>query len=365
MDIKFLDLKAQYLSLKEEIDCAISGVINDCSFALGPAVSKFEADFAEYCGTKYCIGVDSGTTALFLSLKAIGIGEGDQVIAPANTFIATIAAIVNTGATPVLVDVDPLTRNIDISQIESAIGGNTKAIMPVHLYGSIADMDAIGAMARKHNLLVIEDAAQAQGAEFNKQRAGSFGLTAGFSFYPGKNLGAYGEAGAIVTSDENLDRKLRMLRDHGSERKYYHDFFGYNARMHGIQGAVLGVKLKYLDQWNRERNRVANQYRQELSACPIGLPKTDLNRYDVYHQFVIEVDKRDKLQKYLIDNGVPTLIHYPIPIHRQKAFVDKYGDSSNFPVADKLADRILSLPIYPEMTEEMIAYVCQQIKKFF
>jgi dTDP-4-amino-4,6-dideoxygalactose transaminase len=255
MKIQFIDLKAQYDSIKGEIDDAIADVINSSSFVLGPAVSRFEEDFARYCGCEYTVAVNSGTSALYLVLRALGIGRGDEVITAANTFIATVAAITDTGATPVLVDIDPVTRNIDLNLIESAMTPQTKAIMPVHLYGSMVDMETLGAIAKEHELIVIEDAAQAHGAAFNGKRAGSFGLAAGFSFYPAKNLGAYGEGGAVVTSDESLVETIKKLRDHGSARKYHHELMGCNARMDGIQGAVLDVKLKHLDRWNKERNR--------------------------------------------------------------------------------------------------------------
>ncbi len=365
MDIKFIDLQAQYHSIKDEVDRAISEVINNSAFVLGPSVKRFEEAFAEYCASKETIAVNSGTSALLLPLKALGIGPGDEVITAANTFIATVAAIVETGATPVLVDVDPATRLIDMDQIESAITDKTKAIMPVHLYGCMVDMDRILAIAERHNLYVIEDSAQAHGARQKDRPAGSYGIAAGFSFYPAKNLGAYGEGGAIVTSDKQLAAKIRRLRDHGSERKYFHDHFGYNARMEGIQGAVLGVKLKYLDAWNRGRNRVAGRYREELSGLPLKLPREFKHFYQVYHQFVVESDVRNELQQFLSRNGIPTLIHYPIPIHQQKAYTEAGLKSDSFPVTEKLAQTILSLPIYPELTDEEIGYIAAKIREFF
>jgi dTDP-4-amino-4,6-dideoxygalactose transaminase len=366
MKINFIDLKAQYESIKDEIDAALAEVISTNSFVLGPSVARFEDNYARFCGTKYCIGVNSGTSALFMILKALEIGDGDEVIIPANTFIATAAAITYSGAIPVLVDVDPDTRNIDLNKIESAITSRTKAIMPVHLYGNMVDMSAINSICKKHHLLAIEDAAQAQGAKFKDKTAGFFGLAAGFSFYPAKNLGAMGEGGAITTSDDSLDEKLRKLRDHGSLKKYYHDIIGYNTRMEGFQGAVLNVKLKYLDKWNKERNRVAQTYREYLDGLPVKFPAECDNNFQVYHQFVIETDRRDKLQKYLADNGVPTLIHYPIPIHKQKAFIDAgYLAETAYPVTEKLAASILSLPIYPELPDESVKYICTKIKGFF
>lgn len=364
MNIKFLDLNAQYCQIKDEIDKAIAGVIESSSFILGPAVSKFEENFARYCGCKYAVAVNSGTAALLLAMKGLGIGQGDEVITAANTFVATVAAIIETGATPVLVDVDPKTRNIDLGLIEAAITAKTRAIIPVHLYGSMVDMGRLMKIARKHNLTVIEDAAQAHGAECDGQPAGSYGAAGCFSFYPGKNLGAYGEGGAIVTSDHALDEKMRMLRDHGSKRKYYHDMIGYNARMDGIQGAVLDVKLKYLPQWNEGRNKVAAQYRKLLAGSPVVLPSEMENLYQVYHQFVIETDRRDELQNYLKENGIPTLIHYPIPIHLQKGYLDAGFKSGSLPVTERFADRILSLPIYPELGSAEIEYISDKIKSF-
>jgi dTDP-4-amino-4,6-dideoxygalactose transaminase len=364
MNIKFLDLKIQYESIKHEIDEEISKVINSTAFVLGGAVANFEKEFAKYCGSKYCVAVNSGTSALLLILKVLEIGPGDKVVTAGNTFIATVAAIVETGATPVLVDVDYETRNIDIECVKKAIDGKTRAIMPVHLYGSMVNMKQLDDIV-PDNIYIVEDAAQAQGARLFDQPAGSFGIAAGFSFYPGKNLGAYGEGGAIVTSDEQLYSTLKKLRDHGSEKKYYHDIFGYNARMDGIQGAVLGVKLKYLDKWNESRNKVAQQYRQKLQDSPLILPKKYDTHYQVYHQFVVETDNRDELQKYLMDNNIPTLIHYPIPIHKQKAFIDAGYQSAPLPITEKLADRILSLPIYPELKDEEIDYICSKINEFY
>jgi len=365
MEIKFLDLQAQYRSIKSEIDNAIAGVINSCQFALGPAVEKFERNFAQYCRSKYAVGVDSGTSALVLILKGLGIGTGDEVITAANTFIATVSAIVHSSAMPVLVDIDPKTRNMDPDKIEAAINSKTKAIMPVHLYGSMAPMDEIMQIAEKHNLSVIEDAAQSQGAKYKDRLAGSIGLAAGFSFYPGKNLGAYGEAGAITTSNEEMAMTIRKLRDHGSDRKYYHDIIGYNARMDGIQGAILDVKLKHLNDWNDQRRRVAKTYNEKLAGLPIGLPIEPDDNFDIYHQYVIEVETRDKLQNYLRERGIPTMIHYPIPIHKQKAFMAAGYKAGRLPETELLAEKILSLPVYPELDNEKADYIAEKIGEFF
>ncbi|MFQ5454193.1 MAG: DegT/DnrJ/EryC1/StrS family aminotransferase, partial [Candidatus Zixiibacteriota bacterium] len=264
MQIKFLDLQAQYRSIKPEIDKAIKKVIDNSAYVLGPAVKDFEESYASFCNTKYCVGVNSGTNALLLSLKALDIGHNDEVITAANTFIATISAIIHAGAKPVLVDVDPQSRNIDPLLLKMAMNRKTKAIIPVHLYGCTADMEPLLKIAETHNVSIIEDAAQAHGARYKGKHAGSMGKLASFSFYPGKNLGAYGEAGAVTTNDTKLDEKLRKLRNHGSNQKYYHDMVGYNARMEGIQGAVLGVKLKHLDNWNKQRIQNARTYNESL-----------------------------------------------------------------------------------------------------
>lgn len=365
MEIKYLDLQANYQSIKPEIDQAIQKVLDSSAYVLGPAVLGFESAYADYCGTKFAIGCNSGTTALTLALRALGIGPGDEVITAANTFIATAAAIVHAGAKPVLVDVDPETRNIDPTLLKMAVTSRTRALIPVHLYGCPADMDPILQQAANHDIPVLEDAAQAHGAKYKGRTAGSMGKLAAFSFYPGKNLGAYGEAGAITTDDPELDKKVRMLRDHGSNKKYVHDLLGYNARMEGIQGAVLKVKLAYLDRWNVERNRVAKLYNQLLADAPIKLPRFYDDIEQVFHLYVIETEQRDQLQKHLGEQGVPSLIHYPIPIHLQKAFDYLDCRAGDFPITEKMAGEILSLPIYPEMTDEQVTFVAQQVKAFF
>lgn len=365
MNIPYLDLGAQYESIKEEIDTAIADVIRRNAYVLGPAVAEFEQAYALYCETKHCIGINNGTNALLLALKALDIGEGDEVLTAANTFIATAAAIAHAGAKPVLVDVDPTTRNIDPNQIEAAITNKTRVIMPVHLYGRPAPMADILAIASKHNLEVIEDAAQAHGARSKGKRVGSLGRLAGFSFYPGKNLGAYGEGGAVTTSDDRLAEQLRRLRDHGSNKKYHHDMLGYNARLEGIQGAVLGVKLKHLERWSKRRREIAARYNELLRDLPITTPDIPTDDDHVFHLYVIETDRRDQLQQFLGDHGVPTIIHYPIPIHRQQAFASLGHGKGDFPVTEQLCERILSLPIYPEMTDEQVQYVAEQTGAFF
>lgn len=363
MEIKYLDLQAQYQKIKSEIDSEIQKVLDSSAYILGPAVKNFEENFAAYCGTKEAIGVNNGTNALLLALRALDVGAGDEVITAANTFIATISAIVQCGAKPVLVDVDPISRNIDPNLIEAAITDKTKVIIPVHLFGRMADLDPILAIAEKHNLIVLEDAAQAHGAKYKGKRAGSLGTLGAFSFYPGKNLGAYGEAGAVVTSDDALAEKIRMLRDHGSNQKYYHELIGYNARMEGIQGAVLGVKLKYLDRWNAERNRVAHLYNKLLKN--VTTPDVKTGYEQVFHLYVIETKVRDKLMKFLKDEfNIVTLIHYPIANHQQNALKYLGYKDGDFPVTERLANEILSLPIYPEMADEQVAFVAEKINLF-
>ena len=364
MLVKYLDLHAQYLSIKSEIDAAIAAVIQNTSFVLGKSVGEFECDFAGYCGTKYAVGINNGTNACFLALKAAGVGEGDEVITTANTFIATISAIVYTGARPVLVDVDPDTRNIDTNLVEAAITTKTKAIMPVHLYGRMIDLDPMLEMAEHYKLAIVEDSAQAHGAELNGKRAGSVGKVAAFSFYPGKNLGAYGEGGAVTTSDEGIYNNVRSLRDHGSTRKYYHDQLGYNARMEGMQGAVLGVKLKHLDTWNDARREVARKYNERLAGQPVKTPEIPDGRGHVFHCYVIEVDRRDELIPYLAENEIQSIIHYPVPAHRQEAFTTLGYREGDFPVTEKLCRQVVSLPVYPEMPDDHIDHVCDTIKRF-
>ncbi|MFH1688448.1 MAG: DegT/DnrJ/EryC1/StrS family aminotransferase [bacterium] len=365
MQIKYIDLQQQYRDLRSEIDTAIAVVLDTSAYVLGPAVRNFEENYAEFCGVRHCLGVSSGTDALVLALRALQVGPEDEVITVANSFVATAAAIAQTGARPVLVDIDPAGRNIDPSLIEAAITNNTKGIIPVHLYGRPADMDQIDRIASKHGLFVLEDAAQAQGANYKGRRAGSLGIMAAFSFYPAKNLGAFGEAGAVTTNDDNLAHRVRMLRDHGSEKKYVHDMLGYNARMDGIQGAVLGVKLKHLDRFNARRRAIARIYNQALAELPLRLPADVTDGEQVYHVYAIETPSRDDLRAYLAEEGVPTIIHYPIPIHLQKAFAYLGYSRGSFPHAECSAASTLSLPIYPEMTNPQVDYVAAKVKSFF
>jgi len=361
MRVPFLDLKAQYRSIKGEVDTAIAEVVDNCAFILGKAVQSFEEEFAKYCGVKHCIAVNSGTSAIHLALMAAGVGPGDEVIVPANTFIASCSPVVHCGAKPVLVDVDPNTYNIDPERLRAALTDKTKVILPVHLYGRPAPMDAINVIAKESEVTVIEDACQAHGATYKGKRAGQHGRGACFSFYPGKNLGAYGEGGAVVTNDDDWNERLRKWRDHGSSQKYYHELVGYNYRMEGIQGAVLGVKLQYLDRWNAARQSRAARYRQQLAGANLVLPPEDDDAQSVYHLFIVQVDDRKRFQQDLKDSGIDTLIHYPIPIHKQEAFRALANES--FPVTERLAERVVSLPMFAELSDEQVDYVSETSRR--
>jgi dTDP-4-amino-4,6-dideoxygalactose transaminase len=366
MNVPFLDLKAQYKTIKDEISAAINEVIENTAFAGGPFVAKFENEFAKFCGTKHAIGVGNGTDALWASLVALGIGAGDEVITTPNTFIATAEAISLSGATPVFVDIDEKTHNINPALIEAAITPKTKAIIPVHLFGQPADMDPIMAIAEKHGLNVVEDACQAHGAEYKGRKAGSIGTAGCFSFYPGKNLGAYGEGGGIVTNDEALAAKIRMFRDHGQAKKYYHDIIGWNARLDGIQGAVLNVKLKYLSDWNEARRRHARDYSAGLSSIKdVVVPQEVEYAKHVYHIYALRVQDRDKFMAYLNEKGIACGIHYPIPLHLQNAYAFMQKGPGSFPVAEKCASEYVSLPMFAELTDEQVAYVIEQIKEYY
>jgi len=351
MHVPLLDLGAQYRSIREELTPALQSVLESTAFAGGPFVAAFEREFAAYCGCEQALGVSSGTSALWLALVGLGVGAGDEVITTPNTFIATAEAISFCGATPVFVDVDPQTCTMDPDLLEPAITPQTKAIIPVHLYGQPADMDPILAVARRHGLLVIEDACQAHGAEYKGRKAGSLGDAGCFSFYPGKNLGAYGEAGAVITNDAELAQKIRMLRDHGQSEKYKHAMIGWNDRMDGLQGAVLSVKLKHLDEWNDARRERAGFYDELLEDLPhIVLPREAPYARHIYHIFAVRVPHRDKLLATLNAQGIGCGIHYPVPIHLQKAYEFLGYRRGSFPVAEKSAQEVLSLPMYPEMT---------------
>lgn len=362
--IPLVDLQAQYASIKTEVDEAISEVVESCQFILGPRVEAFEADFAAYCQSRFAFGTNSGTSALHLALMAAGVGVGDEVITVSYTFVATVAAIIHTGATPVFVDIDPLTCNIDPARIEAAITPATKAIMPVHLYGTCADMDPILDIARRHNLIVIEDSAQAQGAEYKGRRAGSMGELASFSFYPGKNLGAYGEAGAVVTNDEKYVDVIMQLRDQGQSAKYSHERVGYNYRMEAIQGAVLGVKLKHLDDWTNKRRQLAAVYKRELASSGVRLLAEPDACKSVYHIFSLFTDQRDELREYLHGKGIGTGVHYPIPVHLQRGFSGLGYKPGDLPEAERVCREVLSLPMYPELKEETAIEIADSVREF-
>ncbi|MEO8399296.1 MAG: DegT/DnrJ/EryC1/StrS family aminotransferase, partial [Ignavibacteriaceae bacterium] len=363
--------KAQYDTIKDEVSPSIQNVIDNTAFILGKAVFEFESEFASSHNVNHCLGVSSGTDGNHLALWALGIGPGDEVIIPANTFIATAWGATLCGARPVFVDVDPETYNIDPKKVEAAINQKTKAIVAVHLYGQPADMDSLKEISQRHNLYLVEDCAQAHIAEYKGKKVGGLGVIGSFSFYPGKNLGAYGEGGAVTTNDDNLSKKIKMIRDHGALQKYNHEVFGHNYRMDGIQGAVLGVKLKHLNNWTNERRRAAKKYYELLADVDqIILPKEASYSKHVYHLFVIKVknggiDSRNKLAGYLNENDISTGFHYPIPLHLQKCFSFLGYKKGDFPVTEELAENGLSLPMYPELSDEMIGYVCEKIKAYF
>jgi dTDP-4-amino-4,6-dideoxygalactose transaminase len=362
--IPLVDLKAQYESIKGEIDTAIAEVLDTTQFILGPKVEAFEADFADYCQSRFAFGVNSGTSALHLALLAAGVGAGDEVITVSYTFVATVAGILYTGARPVFVDIDPLTCNIDPAKIEAEITPRTKVIMPVHLYGTCAEMDPILDIARRHNLLVIEDAAQAVGAEYNGRRAGSMGDLACFSFYPGKNLGAYGEAGAVVTSNEKYVEIIKQLRDQGQSAKYLHERVGYNFRMEAIQGAVLGVKLKHLDDWTSARRRHAKGYSEALSDSGVRLLEEPAACKSVYHIFPLFTPQRDELRAHLDANGISSGIHYPIPVHQQRGFSNLGFNEGDLPQTEGVCREVMSLPMYPELTDETVQRIADSVRQF-
>jgi dTDP-4-amino-4,6-dideoxygalactose transaminase len=363
MKVPFLDLKAQYESIRPEIADAIQQVLDKTAFAGGPFVAQFEKEFASFCGTQFAAGVGSGTDALWLALLAIGVGPGDEVITVPDTFIATAEAISYCGAKPVFIDVEPVTYNMDPAKLEAAITKKTKAVIPVHLFGQMADMDPILAIARKHKLFVIEDASQAHGAEYNGKKAGSMGDVGCFSFYPGKNLGAYGEAGAVVTNNPELDKTVRMLRDHGQDKKYYHGRIGWNARMDGIQGAILSVKLKRLPTWNEGRRKNAALYDGLLKEVKgVTTPQKAAYAKHVYHIYAIRLKDRDAVISTLAANDIHCGIHYPIPLHLQEAYKALGYQKGAFPEAEKAAAEFVSLPMFAELTAEQIARVATELK---
>ncbi len=363
--IPYFDLPAQIRSLRPELDAVIARTLDNCSFCLGPDTAQFEKDFAKYCGAEYCSGFNSGTSALHVALMLLNVGPGDEVITTPTTFVATSWAISYVGAKPVYVDVDDATFNLDPKLVERAITPRTKAILPVHLYGHPFDVDPVLEICRKHKLPLVEDSAQAHGAKYKGRTIGTFGDISCFSFYPGKNLGACGEGGALVTNSPAFDKRARGLREHGSTVRYYHDEVGFNYRMEGIQGAVLGVKLKHLHKWTQRRREIAHTYHALLGDTPLQLPREASFAESVYHLYVVRHPRRDELKKHLEANGVGCALHYPLPLHLQKCYAHLGYKEGAFPVAEKAARECLSLPIYPELTDAQIQRVAEVVRNFF
>jgi dTDP-4-amino-4,6-dideoxygalactose transaminase len=359
--IPLVDLAKQYQTIKPEIDKAIASVVGRGDFILGEELTRFEEDFATFCDSRFAVGVASGFDALKLGLVALGVKSGDEVITAANTFVATILGAVELGLKIRLVDMDPQTYNLDPKKLEAVITTKTKVIIPVHLYGMPADMGEIKKIAKKHNLIVLEDAAQAHGATINSIKVGTFGKLAAFSFYPGKNLGAYGDGGAVVTDDESLAKEIKILRNVGQEEKYHHIQKGYNSRLDTIQASVLRVKLRHLEQWNQKREQVAQWYKQNFENSAVRLTQLPPGYQSVWHLYVIQVENRGKVIDYLKSHGIATGIHYPTPIHLQPAFKDLGYERGDFPEAEEAAGKILSLPIFPELTKDEVDLISQKV----
>ena len=362
--VPYLDLAAQIRGLRPELDAAIARVLDTCGFVLGPEVSQFERDFAAFCGTSHCVAVNSGTTALHLAALILNVGPGDEVITTPFTFAATSWAISYVGARPVYADIDPITFNLDPKKVEKAITHRTKALLPVHLYGHPCDLDALGDISQQHGIPIIEDAAQAHGATYRGRRVGGFGAISCFSFYPAKNLGACGEAGALLTHDAELAARARSLREHGSKVRYHHDEVGYNYRMEGIQGAVLNVKLKYLEQWTAARRRLAHRYGELLKDSSLQLPKEQEGVESAWHLYVVRHPQRDALKEWLEKNGIGSAVHYPIPLHLQPCYSSLEYEVGDLPEAEKASQEVLCLPIYPELTEEQQQRVAEVVNSF-
>ncbi|MFM2082956.1 MAG: dTDP-3-amino-3,6-dideoxy-alpha-D-galactopyranose transaminase [Verrucomicrobiota bacterium] len=363
--VPYLDLAAQMRPLRREIDAALARTLDNCSFCLGPDVVKFEKDFAAQCGAQHCVAFNSGTSALHVALLLLGVGAGDEVITTPCTFVATSWAISYVGAKPVYVDIDDATFNLNPALVAAAITPRTKAVLPVHLYGHPFDVDAIAEICRKNKLPLVEDAAQAHAAKYKTKTIGTFGEMSCFSFYPGKNLGAYGEGGALVTNNAAFAARARSLREHGSTTRYYHDEVGFNYRMEGMQGAVLGVKLPHLQTWTDARRRVAHRYHELLADTPLQLPREAAYAQSAYHLYVVRHPRRDDLKKHLEANGVGCALHYPLPLHLQKCYAHLGHKPGDFPVTEKAARECLSLPIYPELTDAQIQRVAAVIRDFF
>ena len=362
MHVPLVDLQAQFQLVRGEVMHAIEDVFDSMHLFLGPQLHAFEEEFAAYCGAGSCVGVANGTDALHLALRAAGIGRGDEVVTVAHTFFATAEAIVMAGATPVFVDVDPETYLMDVSQVEARLTPRTRAVIPVHLYGQMVDMDPLMDVARRHNLVVIEDAAEAHGAEYRGRRAGSVGHLGCFSFYYSKNLGAYGESGAVTTSDPDLAQRLRLLRDHGSVERYQHEEFGFNSRMDEIQAAVLRIKLRYLDEWNIQRQQHAEAYAQLLADAPLRLPCVAPERNHIWYVYVVATPERDVLRRKLADADVGTGVHFPVPIHLQPASKSLGYVAGDLPNTERVAREVLSLPMYAELRQEQIEWVVKAIR---
>jgi len=363
MIVPYFDLKAQYAALREEVLAALDRVGSKAAFILGEEVQEFEREFAAYCGVKCCVAVNSGTSALHLALLGVGVQAGDEVITTSNSFIATAEAISYTGAKPVFVDIDPRTANIDPNQIAAAVTPRTRAILPVHLYGLAAEMDAILEVAAQRHLAVIEDACQAHGARYHGKGVGSIGSAAAFSFYPSKNLGAYGEGGALTTNNEELAARARALRAHGESRRYFHDIIGYNYRLEGFQGAVLRVKLTRLEQWNARRKELAEIYRRTLAGARVELQEGGASGERVDHLLVVYAADRDAVRARLDERGVQTGVHYPLPIHLQKPYQALGYKRGDLPQTERACERVISMPLYPEMSNERAAYAAQTLRE--
>lgn len=360
--VPYYDLKEQYAALRSEVLEALDRTCHNATFSLGDEVASFEREFASYCETRHCVALNSGTSALHLALLAAGIGSGDEVITTPNTFIATAEAIAYAGAKIVFADIDPRTANLDPRLAEAAITSRTRAILPVHLYGRPAAMGAFQKIANAHNLTLIEDAAQAHGARFRGRRIGSLGISGAFSFYPSKNLGAYGEAGALVTNDDRIAEYCRAARSHGEVRRYFHDFIGYNYRMEGFQGAILRVKLRHLNDWSARRKAIAARYREKLNGLGLEFPEDEARDECAYHLFVIYTENRDAVQAELKTRGIGTAVHYPLPLHLQQALAHLGYKRGDFPCSERACQRALALPLFPELTTDQIDYVCESLR---
>jgi len=365
LKIPFLDLKAQYDSIKKEIDAAVSDIIQNGQYIMGPNVKALESEMAAYLGVKHAIGVANGTDALVLALKALGIGSGDEVITSPYTFFASAESISRVGATPVFADIDPETYDINPDEIQKKVSPKTKAIIPIHIFGQPADMERISDLAEKYHLYCIEDACQAIGSAYKDKKSGSIGHVGCFSFFPTKNLGGYGDGGMLVTGDDEIAEKIKLLRVHGSNKKYMHSMIGYNSRLDEIQAAILRVKLKYIDDWNKARRQKAKLYKELLQDAPVTTPYEHKDVYHVYHLFTIQGEKRDELAAYLQEKGIPTGVYYPVPLHLQEVYKGLGYKPGDLPVAENLCAKNLSLPLYPELADDHIEYISAQIKNFY